>query len=173
MKWWKQLAPWALTIVLALLYGWSLMRSGFSAENQPLPQFQATAFGGTALISNASLAGKPAIINIWSPSCFPCRQELPGLDRLASAYAGRVSILGLMGWGTEAQGAAVGKAAGITHLPLYAGGESLVNGLSVDVVPTTLFVNAEGTIVGRVVGMESERTFRKQADELLAGTPLR
>jgi thiol-disulfide isomerase/thioredoxin len=172
MRWRKQVAPWALTIFLALLYAWSLTRSGFSAESRPLPQFKARVFGGDAVVSNASLAGKPAIINIWSPSCFPCRQELPGLDRLASAYAGRVSILGLMGWGTEAQGAAVGKAAGITHLPLYAGGESLVNDLSVDVVPTTVFVNAQGTIVGRVVGMESERTFRKQADELLAGTPL-
>jgi len=172
MTWRKRLAPWALTIALAGLYGWSLTRSGFSAESRALPQFQARALGGDAVVSNATLAGKPAIINIWSPSCFPCRQEMPSLDRLASAYAGRVSILGVMAWGTEAQGAAVGKSAGITHLPLYAGGESLVNGLGVNVVPTTLFVTADGTMVGRVVGMESERTFRKQADQLLAGAPL-
>jgi hypothetical protein len=68
MRWRNQLGPWVITIVVAVLFGWSLTLSGFKPENRPLPQFQAHSLSGGADVSNATLAGKPAIINIWAPT---------------------------------------------------------------------------------------------------------
>ncbi|MCC6739621.1 MAG: tetratricopeptide repeat protein [Planctomycetia bacterium] len=39
--------------------------------------------------------GMPAVINVWSPSCAPCREELPRLASLAKSWAGRVQFAGV------------------------------------------------------------------------------
>ncbi len=37
----------------------------------------------------AELQGKVAIINLWANWCAPCKEEIPSLARLATAYAGK------------------------------------------------------------------------------------
>lgn len=39
--------------------------------------------------------GKPAVINFWSPSCAPCKEELPRLASLAKKYADQVQFAGV------------------------------------------------------------------------------
>jgi tetratricopeptide (TPR) repeat protein len=39
--------------------------------------------------------GSPAVINFWSPSCAPCKEELPGLARVAEALKGEAQFAGI------------------------------------------------------------------------------
>jgi thiol-disulfide isomerase/thioredoxin len=165
--------PWIATIAAAVIFG--LSAGGgcalIHAENRPLPPLTASVMGSQELISNRTLLGKPAILNVWSPSCVPCRLELPGLDELAEKYAGRVTVMGLLAWGTPGQAAAFAKSKGLTHLPIALGADHFVESMGVDAVPTTFFVRADGTLVGRLTGAAPEWLFKRQAEKLLAATP--
>lgn len=138
-----------------------------------MPKLSAARIDDGRVVSDVSLrsAGQPVILNVWAPSCPPCRHELPGLDELAAEYDGRVQFLGLMSWGSTADAKAIAQSDGLNHLPLLAGGEDFLNALDVESVPTTFFIRADGTIIARQVGMRSKDFFRTQADKLLAGKP--
>lgn len=76
----SKLGPWIATIGASVLFalaaggGCSLVH----AENRPLPPLAALVMGTHAAVSNQTLRGKPAILNVWSPSCVPCRLASPG-----------------------------------------------------------------------------------------------
>jgi thiol-disulfide isomerase/thioredoxin len=167
----SKLGPWVAIIGASVLFalsaggGCSLVH----AENRPLPALAAIVMGTHAPVSNRTLLGKPAILNVWSPSCVPCRLELPGLDELAEKYEGRVTVMSLLAWGTPGQASAFAKSKGLTHLPIAIGADSFVESLGVDAVPTTFFVRADGTLVGRLTGAAPEWLFKRQAEKLLAG----
>ncbi|MGE0194862.1 MAG: TlpA family protein disulfide reductase, partial [Methylocystis sp.] len=42
-----------------------------------------------APVSLGSFKGKTALLNLWATWCVPCRAEMPALDRLQEAFAGR------------------------------------------------------------------------------------
>jgi thiol-disulfide isomerase/thioredoxin len=145
---------------------------GYSHENRSLPKLEATTLGNGSAVTDGTLRGKPAIINVWAPSCLPCMREMPGLDRLAERYRGRVSVLALTAWGSPEEAQAVASSKHLANLPLLVGGESFLKELDVESVPTTFFVDSEGRILARQVGIRGEGFFREQAERLLSGKPL-
>ncbi|HCH63715.1 MAG TPA: hypothetical protein DFR83_12990, partial [Deltaproteobacteria bacterium] len=38
-------------------------------------------------------AENPVILEVWSDNCPPCRRMVPVLDKVASRYAGRVTVV--------------------------------------------------------------------------------
>jgi cytochrome c biogenesis protein CcmG, thiol:disulfide interchange protein DsbE len=152
---------------VAVTFGGGL---GYSSEHRALPKLEARTLGSGAVVTDTSLRGKPAIINVWAPDCFPCTRELPNLDRLAERYQGRVNVLALTAWGSPEAASALAASKHLTHMPLLTGGETFLQDLGVESVPTTFFVDASGQIVGRQVGIRSEGFFRAQAEKLLVGS---
>jgi thiol-disulfide isomerase/thioredoxin len=167
----KKLLPWLVTLGAAGFYAVVLAGGGFGYRHEvrAMPGLQASSLENGQPVSQASFQGQPAILNIWAPSCAPCVHELPSLDRLAAEYQGRVRFFGLMSWGTPEEAKAVVRSDGLSHLSLLAGGESFLNALDVESVPTTFFIRGDGTIVARQVGMRGEGFFREQAEKLLSG----
>jgi thiol-disulfide isomerase/thioredoxin len=167
----KKSLPWILALGAAAFYAVVLAGGGFGyrRELRPMPRLEASRLEGGQPVSEASFKGRPAILNVWAPSCAPCVHELPSLDKLAAEYQGRVGFFGLMSWGTPEEAKALARSDGLSHLALLAGGESFLNALGVESVPTTFFIRGDGTIVARQVGMRGEGFFREQAEKLLAG----
>jgi len=167
----RKTLPWALTLCGAALYAYFLVGggAGYSTEARAMPPLDAARLDTGQVVSNQTLQGHPVILNVWAPSCAPCRHEMPSLDRVAGDYAGRVEVLGLMAWGNADEGRAIQHSSDLKHLPLLAGGSAFLNALDVDSVPTTFFIRPDGTIAARQVGMRGEGFFRDQADKLLAG----
>src|SRR5262245_59500934 len=53
-------------------------------------------------VSLASLEGQVTLVNIWSVWCFPCRVEIPVLERLQRRYA--AAVLRIVGVNIDARG---------------------------------------------------------------------
>lgn len=51
--------------------------------DKPFPEFSLPAVQGGAVISRATLLGKPALVNVWGTWCVACRVEHPVLNKLA------------------------------------------------------------------------------------------
>jgi thiol-disulfide isomerase/thioredoxin len=143
----------------------SQTREGSSSKPAPsaraLPDIQLPRLGQDGEVRLSEISGTPTVINAWASWCAPCREELPFLGRAAREYAGRVDFLGVNVGDPDTKAAlAMAETTGATfphvvdldsktRVPLaYTGG-----------LPTTVFVDAQGTIVGE------ERTwFRSYAD---------
>jgi thiol-disulfide isomerase/thioredoxin len=114
--------------------------------------------GGNVRLSEIS--GRPTVINAWATWCAPCRRELPLLGRAAREYQGRVDFLGVDVADDKDAALAMVKSTGATF-PHVVDLESKtrVSLAYTGGLPTTVFVDAQGRIVGE------ERTwFRSYAD---------
>ncbi|GIE87438.1 TlpA family protein disulfide reductase [Actinoplanes regularis] len=108
-----------------------------------LPDVSLACFTGDGQIRLADLRG-PAVINIWASYCGPCRQELPVIQRLADATAGRLTVLGVDTNDTRTAAASFGADHGVSMPTLFDPDRKLVTALGVVSLPSTVFVDAAG-----------------------------
>ena len=101
----------------------------------------------------AAFRGKPLLVNLWATWCAPCVAEMPTLDKLAAAQAGKLGVIAVA---QDLQGAAIVdpwfQKAGLSTLQPYIDPE---NGLLLaynSALPTTVLYDAEGREVWRVIG---------------------
>ena len=102
----------------------------------------------------ATFRGKPLMVNLWATWCAPCVKEMPALDTLAGAEAGRFKIL------TVSQDMAGAKEVTpffakkkFAHLEPYLDQKNvLMQELGLDTLPTTIFYDADGKEKWRVLG---------------------
>jgi cytochrome c biogenesis protein CcmG/thiol:disulfide interchange protein DsbE len=60
---------------------------------KPVPAFSLPVLGGTELLTNAQLAGRPWVLNVWGTWCEACREEHAAL--LEIAQLNQIPIVGL------------------------------------------------------------------------------
>ena len=148
--------------------------------------------GATNSFSSYLLNGVPAdenifadykltMINIWATYCSPCLNEMPELGELAAEYeskgvqiVGVITDIGMSDTGIyTAEDVSLARElvtltkADYPHLlPSYTLYTALLSGVSA--VPTTVFVDSEGSIVGEVyVGARSGEEWAKIIEGLL------
>lgn len=72
-----------------------------SRAGTPAPTIPFEAKGGK-VTSLAAFRGRPVLVNLWATWCAPCKAEMPELDALATARAGKLTVLAisadLEGW---------------------------------------------------------------------------
>lgn len=103
-------------------------------------------------VSLASFHGRPVVLNFWATWCAPCVAELPELDRLAAG--GTVTVLAVS---ADRTGAARVKPFlaqhPVTHVTvLLDTGSDAVHAVQVVGFPTTLIIDAQGRLRGRLEG---------------------
>lgn len=107
-------------------------------------------------VSLGSLAGRPLVINFWASYCPPCRAEMPMLQRVMGAQSSAQLVLMDEGESRDAAVKFLG-ALGITQDALLDSDLSVGRQYGAIAFPTTVFVNADGTIAGRQIGQLDER----------------
>lgn len=99
--------------------------------------------------------GKVVLLNLWATWCAPCREEMPGLDKLQAELGGdRFQVVTLAtGRNPQPKIAQFFEEAGVTHLPRFQDEkQSLARAMGVMGLPVSLLIDAHGHEVARLIG---------------------
>lgn len=148
-----KLLRWGLVVLVAggLLYG-LLGRSTSRQAAVLLPDLVLETEGGQPKNLRA-FVGRPVVLNTWATWCAPCRREMPLLLEEAARQKGVQFVFVNMGEGPEAIRIFLDEAklGSIPNL-LLDKRVQLSEVLQVQGLPTTLFFDAKGELVGRHLG---------------------
>jgi len=95
--------------------------------------------------------GRVVLVNLWATWCGPCRIEMPSLDRLASAFAGDLTVLPVSfdGQGWPAVDEFWGER--FAHLkPYLAKDSALTDGYGALGLPFSVLIDRQGREVARL-----------------------
>ena len=141
---------------------------------KPFPAFSLPALDDPErTLSEADLKGRPALVNVWATWCPSCRVEHPFLNRLAEAG---VVIHGV---NYKDERAPAQKWLRELHNPYQLNIEDARGSLGLDLgvygAPETFFVDAQGVIRHKYVGVIDEQVWREKLaavyQSLLEETP--
>jgi cytochrome c biogenesis protein CcmG, thiol:disulfide interchange protein DsbE len=108
-------------------------------------------------VSLASLRGRPVLINFFASWCHPCQQEAPALARFAASPAGRGHLIGVDTGDTSVKDAKQFVARyGWEFSVLNDANSTTANDYGLGGLPTTYVVDADGRIVNKLVGPQTE-----------------
>lgn len=106
--------------------------------------------------------GKPTVVNFWASWCGPCKSEMPTFERAYQAYGNEVSFLmvDMIDGARETQADAEKFLSGQNYtFPVYFDNNKYAAmAYGIYSIPSTLFINADGTIHAAYRGALSEQT---------------
>jgi len=139
-------AVWAGLLVLAACGGPSAPAAGTKTD---LLDFTVTTLDG-AKFEGKSLAGKPAVLWFWAPWCPTCLGQAPWVKQVATAYAGKVTFVGVAGLDKESEMRWFVDLTKLDNMPHLADEEGVV-WKRFGIAEQSLFVvlDASGSVVGR------------------------
>ena len=145
-------------------------------ERVPAPDIVGTTLDGGSF-SLADHRGEVVVLNVWASWCAPCRAEAATLESLWTDLQGKgVQFVGLDTRDTEAAATAYVEKYGITYPNVIDtdGQLQLLFGDSLppQAIPSTVVIDPQGRVAGRILGRASESSLRGLIEPLLvSGSP--
>ena len=141
----------------------------FPIETYPGEEF---ATGTELTFSHFFADGKPVILNFWAGLCPPCRAEMPDFQEFDEQNRDRVILVGVdigqyLGLGNREDAAELLKELGITYPTGLTSEASVTRHYNVLGMPTTVFLNPDGTVFRTWNGILTKEQLNDRADELL------
>ena len=169
---WRWLVPLSAVPILALLaYGFTLNPRDIPSPlvGRAAAPFSLTTFDGQPVRLEA-LRGRVVVVNFWASWCYPaCYEEAPALERGWQAYRDRgVTFVGVDIQDTREAGLKFMQDFKLTfpNAPDPSGRVSVDYG--VYGVPETFFIDRQGRVRAKHVGVVTDEKLREQLDRLLA-----
>jgi thiol-disulfide isomerase/thioredoxin len=155
------------TLLLCLVISLSFVSA--QRVGDTLPDFQVTDIEGN-VVTPADFAGKPLLLNFWATWCPPCQEELTLFQDARDAIPDLEVLLINTGESLE-QAKAYLESNSLTlrsGVNTEAGEDTLevTKRFRVRGMPTTFFVNSDGTIESIYVGQISEATLAERLAEI-------
>lgn len=107
-----------------------------------------------------ALEGRPLVVNFWAEWCEPCTREMPELESAHATLGTRVGFVGVNLRDGLATARAVAARTGVTYPLVRDPDGAVATDLEIVRMPTTLFVDPEGTVVGYHAGELSRDEIR-------------
>jgi len=159
------LVPLALFLLLAVVLYRSLFldptRLPSALIGKPFPTFALPALDQTSrTLTRDDFKGRPALVNVWATWCPSCRQEHPVLTKLADQ--------GVVIYGIDYKDDrnAARRWLSTLHNPYRLTVEDGTGTLGLDLgvygAPETFFIDAQGVIRDKYVGIIDERVWREE-----------
>jgi peroxiredoxin len=184
-------ASLAVAIVVSLIGGWALSRTGddLPAVDDEIDLGTPTVAQVPGISTNAEvtgdaladitledndgnpvttrdLVGQPMIINYWYSTCAPCKKELPDFAIVHGELGDQIRFVGVNPLDTPEVNVSFARDRGVTYELLRDPADEFSSIIGVAAAPFTLFVAADGTVV-RQAGVLDAAALRAYAQELL------
>lgn len=101
------------------------------------------------VVSTAAFVGTPLVVNLWFAACPPCQREMPDFAAVDVATGDAVRFIGINPLDDPERMLAFAASTGVTYDLFRDPDAALTDALSTVAFPLTVFVTADGTIVGR------------------------
>ncbi len=114
--------------------------------------------------------GRVVLVTFWATWCEPCKAELPGIERLRAALAGKPFVVLAVQMGGSARTAQdAADRLGLRFPMLLDRDSSVTAAWGVLVLPTTFVIGPDGALVLKQVGEEdwSSAGWRRRIEALL------
>ena len=150
------------------------------AERQPVPDVtlpvlpsDAALAGDVTELSLADLEGRVVVVNFWASWCGPCRIEQPDLNAVHELLPDtEVVLVGVNIEDTEANALAHLAEFDVAYLSVFDPVNELASrfeGIGARTIPSTVFVDPEGRVAARVLGITDAREIAALAGDVFAG----
>lgn len=118
--------------------------------------------------SFAEQRGRIVLVNYWATWCPPCREETPGLVRLANEY--QAQGLAVAGISLDEDLTAVREFVAEYQIsyPILLPTNTANLPTTIESIPVTLLYDRQGRLAKQYAGAVSETTFRRDVAQLLA-----
>ena len=165
---------WKLTMafIIVLVFAGAACAAGLPSV---FPAFSSKTLDGNDVNGDIFSKEKLTMVNLWTTWCPPCVKEMPDLGNMGRSMPDGAQLLGII---LDVKGSgdtdtieeakrilSRSKADFIQILPSVEMGSVLS---TVQYIPTTIFVDSAGNIVGAsLVGARDEKAYRAEVDKLL------
>ncbi|MGH9230364.1 MAG: TlpA family protein disulfide reductase [Acidimicrobiales bacterium] len=139
---------------------------GVDGGGGDLPAAEVEMADGTTVVLTALLEGRPLVVNFFASWCAPCRAEMPDFAAVHQAVGDRLSFVGLAMQDTNDAAAELVELTGVAYpWGLDRTGEifAAFRGFA---MPTTVYVAADGEILGSDSGAIDEAQLRDRLVDL-------
>ncbi|MBS1966958.1 MAG: TlpA family protein disulfide reductase [Chloroflexi bacterium SZAS-1] len=134
------------------------------AQGEAAPDFEYTMpDGSTHTLSQ--LRGKKVLLNFWATWCGPCRSEMPDLQQTLSKYSD-VVVIGVNKAQTLDQLGPFANELGVTFPLITNLDGDIAERYAAKLLPTTYFINSDGTIALRKTGVMNAEFIANHIEEL-------
>jgi thiol-disulfide isomerase/thioredoxin len=134
-----------------------------------LPDFTVKDLQGRE-VSSTDLRGKVVLIDFWATWCQPCKQEMPGYQKLLDRYGSRGFVVIGLKFDTMADTedpVVFAKKIGVRY-PLAVASDDLKEKFGgIEGLPTTMLYDRQGILHKKVIGFEYTETFETASQPLL------
>jgi len=129
-------------------------------EPEPAEEFEGELLDGEEA-AFADYKGKPVILNFWASWCAPCRKEMPEFIEAYEMHGDDIQFVGVNFRDTRAPANTFYDEFEVPYESFFDQSGKIGFSYGVRVLPVTVFIDADGTIIGRKLGAVS----RDELDE--------
>lgn len=140
-------------------------RTGAPAQEFSLPSLLTP----SQQVSLSAFRGHGLVLNFWASWCYPCTKEMPLLEAAYRSDRGKVQFLGIDSG--DSSGAAISFLAKVhvTYPSVFDSQEKLASAYGLFGLPTTVFISADGKVLGRHIGQLDSKTLHEALAEAFGG----
>ncbi|MDX6644832.1 MAG: cytochrome c biosis protein CcmG, thiol:disulfide interchange protein DsbE [Miltoncostaeaceae bacterium] len=126
------------------------LRLELSSPGEPLPAIHGTDPVTGRPVDLAGFRGRPLVVNLWASWCAPCREEAPAIARFVREQRD-VAVVGIDVSDTRSGARRFYRRYGWQHPSISDPNATIAADLGLQGLPTTIFLDAQGRVVGRAV----------------------